>query len=524
MRTAKVVLSALVLGCTAMTCEKPPETADRPEDVEASELAEPSNAPTPSDPAGPEVLPAYTPEALSARFDAQRALLGQDSLFEDAEGNPLAPPLDPSELESSGPGLGSIDDDILAGLPGSSGIRLDESGEIMTGELGHNGNALGLFVPIEQPRGKLALAEFYAALQGLAEGRDDDGKVRVLMYGASHTQADVFPGYLRAYLQTRFGDGGSGYLALTRVNGWFRYNDWSIDDTKGWTVEHAQRRDARKDGFYGLLGASGSCSNKRDKTLLMPRAGIVAGQYEIYYLAQPGGGSFRLHVDGTKLTTVDTDAKQTGPGYHAFTVDEGSHTIEIRAVGDGEVRLFGITAERDQPGVVVDTLGIAGTRAANLLDWDQALLADNLAHRKPDLIVLAYGTNEATDEDQSMARYRANLREVVTRLQRAAPQSSCLLVGPGDFPRELDEDVWAVRPRLIEIVEAQRDVAYELGCGFWDMLAFMGGSNSMHTWATSRPQMASRDHIHLTKRGYVRMGMLLTDALMSGYDRLHGPS
>ena len=143
----------------------------------------------------------------------------------------------------------------------------------------------------------------------------------------------------------------------------------------------------------------------------------------------------------------------------------------------------------------------------------------NLARRNPDLIVLAYGTNEATDEDQSMASYRADLREVVTRLQKAAPKASCLLVGPGDFPREVDADVWTVRPRLLQIVEAQRDIAYELGCGFWDMLAFMGGSNSMHTWATSQPQMASRDHIHLTKRGYVRMGMVLTDALMSDFDR-----
>jgi lysophospholipase L1-like esterase len=155
-----------------------------------------------------------------------------------------------------------------------------------------------------------------------------------------------------------------------------------------------------------------------------------------------------------------------------------------------------------------------------MLAWDEAIHADNLAHRKPDLIVLAYGTNEATDEDQSIARYEANLREVIQRLQKAAPQASCLLVGPGDFPRELADDVWTVRPRVIEIIETQRDVAYELGCGFWDMMAFMGGSNSMHTWATSRPQMASKDHIHLTKRGYVRMGMVLTDALMAGFDRM----
>ena len=40
----------------------------------------------------------------------------------------------------------------------------------------------------------------------------------------------------------------------------------------------------------------------------------------------------------------------------------------------------------------------------------------------------------------------------------------------------------------------------------------------MHLWATSRPLMASRDHIHFTRRGYVRLGMALADAMMAGYD------
>ena len=93
------------------------------------------------------------------------------------------------------------------------------------------------------------------------------------------------------------------------------------------------------------------------------------------------------------------------------------------------------------------------------------------------------------------------------------------MIGPGDFPREVEEDVWIPRPRLLEIVEAQRDIAYDMGCGFWDTLAFMGGVNSMHEWATSQPRMASRDHIHFTKRGYVRLGMGIIDAMMASYDR-----
>jgi hypothetical protein len=520
------VLTALsLLGCAGSCTTSSPQAAGPSEAVADQDAkANPAHAATAPSDDSDEVLPAYNPEALAARFEAQRALLG-DSLFEDVEGNPIAPTIAAqAETEDGGDelgALGTIDDELLAALPGSGGFGLDGTTGI---ERSANGNALGLYVPIENPGDGPALAHFHAALAKLEAGQDPDAKVRVLVYGASHTQADVYPGYLRAYLQARFGNGGQGFVSLVKVNRWFRYADWNIDETKGWKCEHAQRSSSRKDGYYGLLGACGSTTSKRDKTSLVPRGDTAtASNYELWYLAQPGGGRLDLYVDGTKQGTVDTDAKQFGPGYYTFEVEAGSHRIEVRAKGDGEIRLFGLVMESDSPGVVVDTLGIAGTRAANMLKWDQDIWTDNLQRRDPDLVILAYGTNEATDEDQSIERYRSDLREVLTRIRAASPSASCLLLGPGDFPREIEPDVWVPRPRVSEIVAVQRDVAYEMGCGFWDALAFMGGVNSMHTWATSSPQMASRDHIHLTKRGYVRMGMAVTDAIMASFDRATAP-
>jgi hypothetical protein len=46
----------------------------------------------------------------------------------------------------------------------------------------------------------------------------------------------------------------------------------------------------------------------------------------------------------------------------------------------------------------------------------------------------------------------------------------------------------------------------------------MGGDLSMVQWANAVPPMAKSDHIHLTRRGYVRMGMALTDAMMLEFD------
>jgi lysophospholipase L1-like esterase len=517
------VLSALLLSCGAVTCTTAPPQAAGPSAVDESptETGDDSDDPSiraRSDDAD-EILPAFNAAALAARVEAQRAVLGHESLFEDIEGNPISPTIEPRE----GGELSSVDDDILAALPGSGGFGLD--GATKSGGDGvANGNALGLYVPIEHPRSGPALAHFHEALRKLEAGEDKDGKVRILVYGASHTQADIYPGYLRAYLQARFGNGGQGFVSLVKVNRWFRYADWTIDETKGWKCELAPRASSRKDGYYGLLGACGSTS-KRDKTTVIPRHETVgASNYDLWYLAQPGGGKLKLFVDGNKQATVDTAAQQFEPGYHPFTADEtGPHSIEVQATGNGEVRLFGLVMETDTPGVVVDTLGIAGTRAASMLKWDQDIWTDNIRRRDPDLYILAYGTNEATDTDQPISAYRRDLREVLTRLRDAAPEASCLLLGPGDFPQEIETDVWVPRPRVAEIIEAQRDIAYEMGCGFWDGLAFMGGVNSMHRWATSRPQMASRDHIHLTKRGYVRMGMAVTDAMMASFDRAKAP-
>jgi lysophospholipase L1-like esterase len=247
-------------------------------------------------------------------------------------------------------------------------------------------------------------------------------------------------------------------------------------------------------------------------------AELQSGRYEIAFLAQPRGGKFGVHVDGEQIAVVDTRAESPGPGFHTFELPAGHHAIEVRPRGNGEVRLFGITIEREDPGVVVDTLGIAGTRAANMLRWNEEVWSAAVRRRNPDLWVMFYGTNEAMDTDQPIDAYRADLVAVIERFRRAAPDASCLLMGPGDFPIEIEEGVYVPRPRLLQIVEVQRSVAAEKGCGFWSAIEFMGGPGSMHTWVSSSPRMASADHIHFTKRGYVRIGMALTDALMVDFD------
>jgi lysophospholipase L1-like esterase len=523
-RCASVAFLALgAVGCAAGGCgttSGEPPAAARPNatDGNATSIAAPADlAPRPAALSNDGELPVLTTEALAARVDAQSRYL-RNALFEDLEGRPVEARIEP---DPDSPPPNDFEDDLLDALPGSSGIG-STRGE--SGAPRINGNALGLYAPVESPA-KPALAHFHRALGELARG--ERRKVHVVVYGASHTQADVYPGYIRTYLQSRFGNGGVGFQALVRLNRWYRSTDYRIEnDRKRWKIEHAQKRDRREDGLWGLLGASASATSKSATTQLIPRENAaesaMASQYEVQFVVQPGGGHFDLFVDGEKRSRVDTGGKAIAPGRHAFEVPLGHHELEIKPRGDGEVRLLGAILERDEPGVVVDTLGISGTRMTNQVKWDEDLWRSYYAAREPDLVTFAFGTNEATDTGQPIGDYAAKIREILARYQSAAPQASCLFIGPGDFPMHTDDDTWIPRPRVSQIIDAQRTIAYEFGCGFWDGRAFMGGVGSMDRWANARPQMGSRDHIHLTKRGYVRMGMGITDAIMAGYDGAHG--
>jgi lysophospholipase L1-like esterase len=366
---------------------------------------------------------------------------------------------------------------------------------------------LGQLVRIENEE---RLEHFHSALARLGRGEAPDGKVRILAYGASHTQADFYTGYLRAYLQQRFGDGGRGFVLIGRVNAWHRTLDTKARQ-RHMQVHHARSRlgtDAEPLGLFGaaLVGNSGDAYAEVTFAPSSPNT-----EFELAYLAQPGGGTLKLSLDGVPIGRLPTRAQAPSPGYYRFSAPAGAHTIRVRLLGDGPVRLYGLIAEARSPGVVLDTLGIGGARFVDSLRWQNDAWSEAMRHRAPDLVTFAYGTNEAFDDGLSLGRYANGVREVLTRLRQAVPEASCLLVAPFDLPND-------VRPRLVDVLAVQRELARELGCGFWDGYTFMGGAGTIHTWASAKPPFATHDLVHLTRLGYARVGEALAAGLMRRYD------
>jgi lysophospholipase L1-like esterase len=374
--------------------------------------------------------------------------------------------------------------------------------------------------PVGHLSGANLLGHVFESLAGLDDGHAHED-VRILQYGDSHTASDLGVAVLRRALQSRFGEGGRGFVSIGKP--WKGYGQDGIRG--GMTREfeatkvkfHKDRTFTGIDGCYGLLGVGieASKAGARAWTDVAARASHI----ELDYGQDPRGGSFDVYIDGARAGRVATRTAQASSGWSAFDVADTPHQIELRAVGDGEVRVFGMTLDRPEAGVVVDALGINGAQIFTPLRWNEAHFADQLRHASPALVVVAYGTNEALEPGLGDAEYERKLVDFLGRIARATPTASCLLLGPPDLARRSPgQEDWRSLPRLAEIVAVQRKVAEAAGCGFYDQQEAMGGPGSIVSWAVEPESRAQRDRVHLTRTGYAQVAASFAGDLIRAYE------
>ncbi|HEX4447835.1 MAG TPA: GDSL-type esterase/lipase family protein [Polyangiaceae bacterium] len=387
------------------------------------------------------------------------------------------------------------------------------------------GNAIGVAnatplssAPVGHLDGPDRLARFFEHLAKLDDGHGHDD-VRILQYGDSHTASDMGVGAFRRHMQARFGDGGRGFVSLGRP--WKSYVQEGVRGYMTDEFEPVRMRlkelNPAVDCCFGLLGVGieASAPGSRAWTDMAPRFSRI----EIDYWQEPHAGSFDVFIDGARAGRVTARAAQPAAGYASYDVSDAAHAIEVRTIGDGPVRVFGMTLDRAQAGVVVDALGINGAQIFTALRWNEEHFAEQVRHQAPDLVVLAYGTNEAVEPKLEDADYERGLVDILGRVARAVPNAGCMLLGPPDLARwtkgTRGYHTW---PRVVEIAAIQKRVARAAGCGFYDQIEAMGGPGSMATWAEEADPRAQQDRMHLTRIGYAQVGTAFASDLQRAYD------
>jgi len=375
---------------------------------------------------------------------------------------------------------------------------------------------------IENPRN---LAPFFAALERLSVP-GEDRVVRVMHFGDSHTAADYWTGRIRRRLQARFGDGGPGLILPARP--WRGYHHEGVWQLEGLAWPGTSLRARSGDGLVGCTGGA----------LLPPREGAfriraVFGEYRVQLLGDALPEVRIVPVEDSLALPPIQGPRLKDPSAYAFEKPLGNLPAlrilgrsepspgglrELSITFPAECRFLGLDLRSGHAGIIYDELGLNGAELLDLERWQPELRRALLGELRPDLLVLAYGTNDLGRPDLDPQDYVARAGALLAALKRESG-AAVLVVGPLDRIGTRRRQIPALKTGAERIVRCLREAAQASGCAFWDARGAMGGAGSIAAWR--RLGLAQPDLVHLTGPGYARLGNRLADALMTAFEH-HG--
>ena len=324
------------------------------------------------------------------------------------------------------------------------------------------------------------------------------GKYRIAQIGDSHTASDFFSNAARRHLQSRFGNGGIGYVYPAKANGILLQTVGY--SSSGWTVKTS--RGTRGDFPLGGVIAQSSGSQGHVTVKLNPKW-RESGEQSLAFTVRADSGSGRLTVSDSR-GSWELPADPARPGWQRV-LSHARIPFTFRNSPGARWSVGGISIENSRGGIVYSATGIPGSLFTDLSRWRTGWQED-LAALSPDLVILSFGTNESFGNSWDLAGLREQWRKQILSIRKALPRARLLLIGS---PETLISSAGKCgrRTQGLDRVQAmQRSLASELKLLYWSWQdQGMGGACSMKGWIHSG--LAQGDGIHFTVKGYEKAGL-----------------
>jgi len=394
-----------------------------------------------------------------------------------------------------------------------------------------------------------------------------DRPVHIVQIGDSHTAGDAITGALRDALQARLGNGGRGLMPAGRPHAGVR--------TRGVTASMAGRWQSR--GLFGsgaaeawpprgITGYTLTSQSVGASLALTAEAGQEFSAFGVCVAAGPQGPQLAITV-GDATQTVDFTTETETPVCRRFPAAAQASTARLELLG-GEAIITGWWLERPR-GLILSSLGVPGSQLQFLGRADTETMAAQFRALPPDLVILAFGTNEGFAPTADAERLESDLREQVARVRGLVGPVPILLIGPPDAASRMtalrgnasgaaidcnpaiqagpdrlpvsgfDIPWWSpdggalapdpvslsatplrsirrglplfTPPGLAVVSAVQRRVAADLGLAFWDWRARQGGVCAAVRW--TQHYLMGPDFIHYSPAGGAEVARLLLEDL-----------
>ena len=346
----------------------------------------------------------------------------------------------------------------------------------------------------------------------------------ILQIGDSHTAGDFFSGEVRRRLQAIYGDGGPGYIVAGLPRDVLN-ESVSITTSKGWSYEAIQH--SHEVGSFWLSGFN-AATKKAGETLTFEAPHPV--RYDVIdfeVVRMPGGGTIDVELDGRHEGTYELSADHTDPVVIRLLPKKGPtervRRITITTKNDGEVHISSVGIYNTHAGITYSAVGFPGATVDLVNKFDKTLLTNDLKRINPQIVVLAFGTNEGGKQKLDLAAYARDYEKVIGKIREALPSVHIVMIGPPDgseLPPSCkeaergkatcrvgkddrpEECAWRRLPNLDAVRNTQREIAQRHGFAFWSWASIMPAECGPHRWVNASPALMTKDHVHFTKLGY----------------------
>lgn len=356
------------------------------------------------------------------------------------------------------------------------------------------------------------LKPFFDALKSA-----DKSQVRIAHFGDSLIEGDLISADVRETMQKEFGGKGVGYLPITSQDVNFRIttkisfsNNWETASIFGSNPNRLE---------YGINGE-----------VFVPKGNSWV-EYELYrkyrnareftkarvFYANAKASSIEYSINGKKSEKATLSG---GRGLQELVIDASgsANKLKLEFPEREQAHVYGVSLENGN-GVYVDNFPFRGNSGIDLQQINVSMLKDFARKLDYKLIILEFGLNASSTASRDFGWYEREMLKVIDNLKQAFPRTGILLIGVQDKSVKKGTK-FETDPKVLKLLEAQKNIAKSANIAFWSLFDAMGGENSMPQWVDANPPLAFKDYVHFNGQGAAKVADMLSEALITAYKKL----
>ena len=320
----------------------------------------------------------------------------------------------------------------------------------------------------------------------------------IRIYGDSHMAADFFPNILR---NAFFEPNSIGFVYPLQpkyqqnLNVKYDFQDFEILNSK---ISSAEEN-------YPLGGVIAKALKEGAKISL--ELSLEKQKFNTAFLFRAPSNTNAFHIKDSQGKNYNLRSSKANKW--SYKELELTFPLQITALQkDAQLGGYFITNKKGG-NLFLDTIAINGAKSDLWLRWNQKVVSEELKVLKNDLIILAYGSNDALFGAFDKQIFKDNLKKWFKILKKENKDAVFMIISPPTITQKKGKK-YEISPYFFTLRKTLDELAREEKMLFFDMHKFIEDSGGKNVWIK---QKLSLQDVHLSISGYELMARKMVQDL-----------